>query len=278
MPIGASRIPGEEEVGVVSQRRFVGSTRVMLVVATIAGMLATTGAGPAVGADEPAIEILSNRADLISGGNALVEVVLPDGTDPTQVAIDVDGVDVTEAFAVRPDGRFLGLVTELAEGSNALTARLPDGRGATIEIVNHPIGGPVFSGAQVKHWRCTTEDNGLGAPVDEKCNAAAPVYEFFYMPSDGGGFAPYDPEAPPDDVGDDDDRPWRDRAVHHPPGDGHAEPGHLPDRSPRTIPLSRGNRGPRRRGGTTSSSIPLERAAGPISRKETRRTFRMRPR
>src|SRR5207248_2977030 len=53
------------------------------------------------------IRILSNRADLISGGDALVEIVLPEKAKarPDQVKVDVDGHDVTSAFAVRNDGR-----------------------------------------------------------------------------------------------------------------------------------------------------------------------------
>ena len=47
------------------------------------------------------ILVLSNRADLISGGDALVEVVLPDKTDPASVKVTLNGSDITSAFAVR---------------------------------------------------------------------------------------------------------------------------------------------------------------------------------
>ena len=63
------------------------------------------------------IKVLSNRADLVSGGDALVEVVLPPGAPAAMV--DVDGRDVTAAFARRADGRFVGLVTGLAVGPNS---------------------------------------------------------------------------------------------------------------------------------------------------------------
>ena len=91
------------------------------------------------------IKVLSNRADLISGGDALVEVLLPAGVSASGVKIDVDGRDITSAFALRPNGRYMGLVTGLTNGPNLLTARTP-GAGAQITITNHPIGGPVFSG------------------------------------------------------------------------------------------------------------------------------------
>ena len=80
----------------MSQGRFVKPGRALVVVGLIAGVLATTGTGSAVGADEPAVRVLSNRADLVSGGNALVEVVLPAGAD--EVSVDVDGTDVSDAF------------------------------------------------------------------------------------------------------------------------------------------------------------------------------------
>src|SRR4051794_33696180 len=90
------------------------------------------------------IKVLSNRADLISGGDALVQVVLPEGADPSKVRVDVDGRDVTSAFRVRPDGRFLGLVPGLVAGENLLTVH-GSGASAEVTITNHPIGGPFFS-------------------------------------------------------------------------------------------------------------------------------------
>ncbi len=146
-----------------------------------------------------AVNVLSNRADLISGGDALVEVVLPATTSASEVAVDVDDTDVTGAFALRPNGRYMGVVTGLPIGDNALTARAPGVTGARITITNHPIGGPVFSGEQIQPWLCTTENNGLGAPGDLQCNANT-VYEFFYMPLAATGFQPYDPGNPPADV------------------------------------------------------------------------------
>jgi hypothetical protein len=127
----------------------------------------TGGAGP----NQLQIRVLSNRADLISGGDALVEIVAPAGADVAEVAVDDDGRDVTGAFSLDSAARFRGLVTGLDDGPNVLTARLPDGRGARLTIVNHPKGGPVFSGAQVMPWRCTTTENGLGPPQDAQCNA-----------------------------------------------------------------------------------------------------------
>jgi hypothetical protein len=145
------------------------------------------------------ILVLSNRADLISGGNALVEIVLPDKAKAhyDQVKVDVDGRDVTSAFALRSDGRFYGLVAGLSPGENALRATVPNGPGATIVITNHAIGGPVFSGAQVQPWQCstTTVNPSLGPAVDAQCNAPT-QYRYMYRTT-SNQFAVYNPAAPP---------------------------------------------------------------------------------
>lgn len=163
--------------------------------------------------DPVRIMSLSNRSDLISGGDALVEIVLPEGADAAQVAVAVDGRDVTPAFAVRSDRRFYGRVEGLSLGVNRFAATLPDGSGAYLDITNHPIGGPVLSGPQLQPWTCSTDANGLGPATDEQCNAPT-RYDFYYVPvgaADGPEvdatiayavdspiFQPYDPENPPD--------------------------------------------------------------------------------
>ncbi|MEX2194209.1 MAG: DUF6351 family protein [Thermoleophilaceae bacterium] len=164
----------------------------MLAAAVAAAALPAPGAAAQTA---PSIDVLSNRADLISAGDALVRVNLPEGADPTGVRVTDDGRDVTGAFAVRANGELEGLVTGLDDGVNVLEAHLPAGPGgARIEIFNHPNGGPVFSGPQVQPWTC--QDTA----VDEQCNQ--PVeYELFYKSSVTGQFNPYDPESPPPDLG-----------------------------------------------------------------------------
>jgi hypothetical protein len=145
------------------------------------------------------IEVLSNRADLVSGGQALVQVVLPAGVNPSKARLAVGGRDVTSAFAVRPDGRFEGLVGGLVVGQNELTAQLPDGRGARITITDHPTGGPVFAGPQVQPWLCQTQAAGLGPATDAQCDAPT-HYSYMYKSSGSGQFQAYDPSNPPPDV------------------------------------------------------------------------------
>ena len=128
------------------------------------------------------IRVLSNRADLISGGDALVQVT------PAGAKVTADGRDVTSQFAVRPDGRYLALLTGLRNGRNVVVSG-----GQRITIVNHPLGGPTMAGPQILPWTCAE-----GA-LDAQCNRA-PKYEFFYKSTGGGDLKTYDPESPPSDV------------------------------------------------------------------------------
>ena len=142
------------------------------------------------------IEVLSNRADLISGDDALVEVQVPTDGMPDGLRVDVGGRDRSAAFVRREDGRILGLLTDLELGDNRVTATLPDGRGARITITNHPRSGPVFAGEQVQPWTCTTEENGLGPALDDQCNADT-IHLFHYKDAITGSFEAYDPDDPP---------------------------------------------------------------------------------
>ncbi len=141
----------------------------------------------------PTITTISNRADLISAGDALVAVTPPQGVKERRLRMRLNGTDVTGEFKVRPNGRFEARLEGLRVGVNALTARVRKGRGAKLEITNHPNGGPVFSGPQVQPWVC--QDTA----VDEQCNEPV-TYEYEYMPEGGSGLRPYDEADPPSDV------------------------------------------------------------------------------
>jgi Tannase-like family of unknown function (DUF6351) len=152
-------------------------------------------AGPATASAAPGlkIDVISNRADLISAGDALVAV---DGAvDPSTIQVTEDGRDITGAFATRPNGRFEGLVTGLDVGPNELRATAPGADPATVTVANHPNGGPVFSGPQIQPWVCT---NGS---QDPQCEQPA-TYRYRYKSSLDGQWHDYDPESPPQDVAD----------------------------------------------------------------------------
>lgn len=140
------------------------------------------------------IVVLSNRADLISGGDALVEVEVPRGVRPRRIRVRAGKRDVTKRFAVRRDGRYVGLVRGLRLGRTVLTARAPGHRARRV-VVNHRIGGPVFSGPQTRHYRCQE-----GART-KRCHQP-PTYELLYKSSNPlrPGLRPYNRKNPPRDV------------------------------------------------------------------------------
>jgi hypothetical protein len=152
-------------------------------------------AAPATASAAPAlsIDVISNRADLISAGDALVAVDVPDGVDPATVQVTDDGRDVTGAFARRANGRFEGLVSGLGLGANELAATAPGADPASVTVTNHPNGGPVLSGPQIQPWACT---NGSSDPQCEQ----PPSYRYEYKSSVDGQLHDYDPDHPPADV------------------------------------------------------------------------------
>ena len=99
--------------------------------------------------------------------------------------VTVGDRDVTGRFG--HDG--VGLIDGLDNGPNVVTATLDDGRGARITITNHPIGGPVFAGAQVQPWICQP-----GAK-DAQCNRPA-VVSYQYKDATSGSFSSLRPEEP----------------------------------------------------------------------------------
>jgi hypothetical protein len=140
------------------------------------------------------IHVISDRADVISAGDALVSIDIPAGVDPSTVRVTDNGRDVTSAFAVRPNGLYEGLVTGLDLGANVIAASAPNASNAQVTITNHPNGGPVFSGPQVQPWVCQNAD-----ATDDQCNAPT-TYSYQYKSSVTGQFSAYDPANPPSDV------------------------------------------------------------------------------
>jgi hypothetical protein len=155
----------------------------------LAGAVALTLciASSAFAASAPQIRVLSNRADILSGGDALLQVA------PAANKVTVDGRDVTNAFGVRSDGRYLGLLTGLSNRDHTVTATAPGGKAAQLKLSMHPIGGPVTAGPQIKPWAC------FAGATDAQCNRPV-AYAYYYKSTGGGSLQSYDPQNPPSDV------------------------------------------------------------------------------
>jgi hypothetical protein len=156
-----------------------------LALAACGGHDGNAGPVPAAGTT---VTTLSNRADLVSGGSALVEVKVPAMVAATSLKVDRDGTDITPLFVTRADGRIVGLVTGLINGNNTITASSTSNtfQGARLVITNHPQGGPVLLASQTTPWVCATpvaapavgntpatNASGLStAATDAQCNIA----------------------------------------------------------------------------------------------------------
>jgi len=141
------------------------------------------------------LEVLSSRAELVSGGSALVRITGASGVP----AVTVDGKDVSGAFKVDAQGRFVGLIEGLKDGDNRLLAK-GGGREATLMLRNHAINATLFAGPQQTPFLCENENHGLASAKDESCAAPSTV-KYFYR-NKGGEWKPFDPKAArPGDIG-----------------------------------------------------------------------------
>src|SRR5437588_7354451 len=155
---------------------------------------------------------LSNRADLVSGGDALVEVRVPKSVALNTVRLSLNGHDVTGAFTANAAARTLrGVVSGLVQGRNDFVAgESRGGREARLVITNHPIGGPVLLGSQTTPWICATPtpvaesgntpaSNASGLTTtafDAQCNIAT-EYKLFYRTTTPGCSSTLPDPSPP---------------------------------------------------------------------------------
>ncbi len=147
------------------------------------------------------LDVATGHPDMVSGGDALVLVT----GDASGATFDLDGTDVSDAFAEQADGRLAGstvaLVEGLDEGDNVLTARRDGEAVARLTITNHPLTGPIFSGPHQTPFICTTEQMGLGPATDADCSAPTTTSWIYFTDDPEADPLPLDdPTDVPDDV------------------------------------------------------------------------------
>jgi hypothetical protein len=127
----------------------------------VAALLAAAALAAPAAAHHVDIDVLSSRADQVSGGDALIRV---DGRRLDDLRVLRNGTDVTDAFELG-DGALVGLVDGLRLGTNRISVYDGRHRVAKLRLRNHPIEGPIFSGPHQKPFVCKTIQAGLGEPV-----------------------------------------------------------------------------------------------------------------
>lgn len=127
------------------------------------------------------IKVLSGRADMVTDGDALVEIVLPTGALPANLRVAVGGRDLTSNFALRANGRVTGLVTGLTSIANVVEATSTNGSfaGARLSLTNTGINAPQLLSTHITPYICATPQpsaatgsnaSGLStAPTDTQC-------------------------------------------------------------------------------------------------------------
>ena len=138
------------------------------------------------------VKVLSSRYDLVSGGDALVEVRASEGAKANELKLSLNGRQLLTPLKFDAAANTLrGLVTGLDTGANWLQVRGPTGYSVSQPLVNHPITGPILSGPHMTPYECRTEQSGLGPATDSNCSAPT-RYEWFYKstgPATGAGAA-----------------------------------------------------------------------------------------
>lgn len=123
------------------------------------------------------VRTVSSRSDAVSGGSALVEV---GGPTDANWSVHLDNTDVTSLFhRAQRSGKMLALLSGLSIGKSTLDLSVSGTPRSKMQILNHPIAGPIFSGPHQRPFLCQTELNGLGPALDVDCAAKTSV-EYYY--------------------------------------------------------------------------------------------------
>jgi hypothetical protein len=129
------------------------------------------------------VTTLSSRPEMVSGGDVLVEIDVPQNVPLNKPTVRLNGRDITSAL--HPDQAahvLVGLVEGLKLGENVLEVFRGQGnRAAQVTIKNYPISGPIFSGSQEQPFVCQTQDfklpdgSSLGPSLDANCSVKTVV-------------------------------------------------------------------------------------------------------
>ena len=162
-----------------------GKFRILAVAALIVGVaIAGQEKAPTTAAsdgDSFEISILSSSPDMVSGGDALVRVDAPEIVPLSLLRVELNGADVTTAFAPDPeDHALVGLVDGFVLGANTLEVEPTWWPPlwpalAQLNVTNYPITGPIFSGPQQYPFVCQTERSGLGQPLVDNDDPENPI-------------------------------------------------------------------------------------------------------
>jgi len=127
------------------------------------------------------LSIVSSRADTVSGGDVLVRLSIPPESESESAwSVQLNHHDVTASFRPAAEfGDYRALLTGLKDGPNTLEVWANRELRSKLEVVNHPLAGPIFSGPHQSPFVCQTVFNGLGPALDVDCRAKTLV-QYYY--------------------------------------------------------------------------------------------------
>ncbi|MDG2304151.1 MAG: DUF6351 family protein [Candidatus Binatia bacterium] len=176
-----------------------------LVAASGCGDDSTSGSGTSTAPPAPPtapqglnLAVVTQRADMISGGDVLLAFDLPEGADTSEVEVQANGTTVEPSFRSLRDGSQGVLVEGLPEGNNVLQLSVGETH-QQLSVTNYPVTGPIFSGHHLPLPVCSTDAHGLGPAVDANCSAPTQI-RYRYYDADGESHVLNDPSSLPSDV------------------------------------------------------------------------------
>jgi hypothetical protein len=161
----------------------------------LGGIAMATFNGARAAAPSATVSVLSSRAEVVSGGNALIRVAVPPTAALNSLIIYLNDTDVTSSFRPDASGGLMGLISGLRLGDNSIRVSGSGVRASELVLRNHPIAGPVLAGPHEQPFYCMTSQftlpastQTLGASIDADCSVLTRV-DYVYRTS-GGQFKP----------------------------------------------------------------------------------------
>ena len=145
------------------------------------------------------VEIRSSRASLITGGDALIRVLAPGEHGEAQLDLRLDdhdaGVRISEEMWMYGDVN--GMLRGIRDHSTFVAAYGDDPADrVALELIDHPLGGPLISGPKPRSFVCTTQRTALGPSLDADCTVA-PHFRWYYVGVDQAMHDLLDPKVIP---------------------------------------------------------------------------------
>lgn len=154
------------------------------------------------------VNTLSTKPWLVTGGDVLVEVTLPENSNPASLQLHLNGDVVTQQLRAVSSLRMQALLENLPLGESTLRASMGNGVEATLQLTNYAISGPIISGPHETPFYCQTESFALvtgevlGPAQNANCSIA-PRVDYVYWSNTDDVFKPWRLDTtgmPPEDL------------------------------------------------------------------------------